>query len=572
MAKKEQGQSTRESVAAKEPTTDTKPRRSARLLAPEENVAAPGELRQRAHAEQGPDGTQFDLTAGKQAEEALRESEQKYRTLFGRAYDGILVADPVTRSLYAANPAICAMLGYSEEELLKLGEKDLHRKEDLPAILVKLSKQLAGETAFALDVPYLRKDGSVLVVDISAAPLTFAGVPCVIGILRDVTDRNKAEAATRRVSLMEATSTLAGGVAHDFNNLMVGVLGNAELLREDLADRPQAMDMLAAISSSARQAGDLAKQLLAFARGGKYSTAPLRLNDIVQDTLRLQDRALPPRIRIERDIEPDLWLVEADRTQLTQVVMNLLINAVEAIKEHGRIVVTTRNVELDESHLSSFPGLQPGMHVYICVQDTGCGMDSETQSRVFEPFFSTKSQGRGLGLAAVDGIIRNHGGYISVFSEPGLGTSFKAYLPKTDQLPDPPRPAVSTIPGGTETVMIIDDEPLVSNVAKRMLERLGYKTLTASNGREAVELARSFAGDIHLAMLDIGMPVMGGAEAFPLLIEARPNLKVLICSGYELDGAAQGLLDAGANAFVQKPFSMADLGPLIRAAFSASEE
>ncbi len=515
-------------------------------------------------------GTQIDITARMQAEDALRESEQKYRTLFERAHDGILVSDVGGERFRAANPAICAMLGYSEDELLKLGVQDIHRQEDLPDVLAKFRQQVSGECRFALDVPFLRKDGSILLADSSAAHLSFSGASCVLGVFRDVTDRSKAKAATLRASLI--TTTLAGGVAHDFNNLMVGVLGNAELLRDAVAGQAEAMEMLAAVSSSARQAGDLAKQLLAFARGGKYSTAPLNLNDIVQDTLRRHDSAFPPRIRIERDIEPDLWLVEADRTQLMQVVMNLLVNAVEAIEGHGRIVVITRNVEPDESFFSSHPGLQAGGHVLLCVEDTGCGIDSETRGKVFEPFFSTKSQGRGLGLAAVDGIISNHGGVISVHTELGLGTTFKAYLPKTDQEPAQQRRSVAKVPDGTETVLIIDDEPMVRNVAKRMLERLGYKTLTANNGHEGVELARSFAGDIHLAILDMGMPVMGGAQAFPLLKEARPDLKVLICSGYELDRAAQELLDAGASAFVQKPFRMADLGPAVRESFSDPEK
>ncbi len=517
------------------------------------------------------DGVIVDITERKQVEEALVESERRYRTVFEHAYDGMLIADIAGTRILAANPAMCAMLGYSENEILKFGAEDVLRKEDLSDVLGKFRQQASGETTFALDVPFLRKDGSVIMTDSAAALLSFGGESCIMGVFRDTTDRKKAEAATIRSSRLEATTTLAGGVAHDFNNLMVGVLGNAEFLRDDIGDRPEAADMLAAIARSARRAGELAQQLLSFARGGKYVTAPMSLNDVIQETLRLQDRTFPPRVRIERDIEPELWLAKADRAQFAQVLMSLLINAVEAIDGHGRVVLTTRNVEIEESFAAPRPGLAAGRYAYLCVEDTGCGMDSETQAKVFEPFFSMKLQGRGLGLAAVYGIVKNHGGYISVYSEPARGAAFKVYLPVTDESPVKRRKSVSNVPTGTGTVLVVDDEPSVIDVTKRMLERLGYRTLTASNGHEAVELAKNFDGDIHLAILDMGMPVMGGAEAFPLLMAARPNLKVVVCSGYELDRAAQALLDAGASAFVQKPFRRADLAPVVRAAIDGSK-
>ena len=280
----------------------------------------------------------------------------------------------------------------------------------------------------------------------------------------------------------------------------------------------------------------------------------------------MQERSFPPRVHIERDIAPDLWNVEADPAQMGQVLMNLCINAVEAIPGNGRILLTTRNVELDSSWAGASPDLPPGRYVYLAVEDTGCGMSAKTLERVFEPFFSTKFQGRGLGLAAVYGIIKNHGGRITVYSEPGQGATFKVYLPATSaEIPAWPKPE-SGIPSGSETLLVIDDEAIVLDATSKMLERLGYQVLCAHNGEEALEIARSFEGDIHLALLDMGMPVMGGAEAWPRLKEIRPGLKVIVCSGYELDASSQALLDGGASAFLQKPFRVTALAQALRRA------
>jgi len=361
---------------------------------------------------------------------------------------------------------------------------------------------------------------------------------------------------------MEATTTLAGGVAHDFNNLMVAVLGNAELLRMQFFGSREALEMIDSIAQAAQRAGDLAQQMLAFARGGKYELRVLNLNDVVKQTLQLQSRAFPPRVVIEKDVEPELWNIEADPAQMSQIIMNLCINAVEAIEGNGSITITTRNTQIEPDE--HYHGVRPGRYVYLSVQDTGRGMSPEIKSHVFEPFYTTKFQGRGLGLAAVYGIVMNHGGDILIYSEPGRGTTFKVYLPATTaairRVTEPKTENLT----GTETVMIIDDEDAVIDVTRRILERLGYSVLVARNGREAIEIAQEFAGDIHVALLDMGMPVMGGTETFPLLRECRPKIRVLICSGYELDAASQALLDAGANGFVQKPFQLRTLGMQIR--------
>jgi CheY-like chemotaxis protein len=375
---------------------------------------------------------------------------------------------------------------------------------------------------------------------------------------------------------------------------MTGIVGNAAFLKDEYLDhldstrRDDVHDMLSTVSRSAQEASQLAKQMLAFARGGKYQPRSINLNDTVDEVLNLQvqDQALPTGVRIDRHTALDLWDVEADATQMSQMFLNLFTNAVEAIEcmatledaepvQHT-ITITTQNTILDQAFcqrarsIRPHPELEPGPYVCMSVRDTGCGMDEEVLSRLFEPFFSTKFQGRGLGLAAVYGIVRNHNGHILVNSNQGGGATFRVYLPaKTEQLHSAeltsPRPVPQDI-SGTETILVVEDDKLVLEMITKLLTRLGYSVLVANNGQEAVEIAQTFDGEIHLVLLDMGMPIMGGAQTYPLLRQARPATKVIIYSGYELDATAQALLDAGVSAFVQKPFQMSVLGAEIRKA------
>ncbi len=380
----------------------------------------------------------------------------------------------------------------------------------------------------------------------------------------DITLRKQSEEAINRAARMEATATLAGGIAHDFNNLMVGVLSGADLLGNNTSNDATANKLLGTIKSSAKKASDLAQMMLAYARGGKYLPQPLNLNDLLQEPMRQQDRAYPVRVRVECRVEPSLWNTIADRVQMTQVLMNLSINGIEAIEGQGRLVITTRNVVLDEASVRVHPGLTIGDHVCLSVEDTGCGISEENRARIFEPFFSTKRQGRGLGLAAVYGIIENHNGHIGVQSEKGRGTTFEVYLPATHIGKKRPSNIGALDLRGNETILIVDDDEMVQSMTKMILEQKGYRVLTADHGHEALEMCKGFDGNIDVALLDMGMPVMGGVETYSEMIQLRPRLKVIICSGYELDAAAQTLLDAGASAFIQKPFRTADLAREIR--------
>ena len=347
-------------------------------------------------------------------------------------------------------------------------------------------------------------------------------------------------------------------------------------------------------------AGELAQKMLAYARGGKYRPQVINLNGNVLEALELEEGSFPPSVAIEHELESDLWPVRADPNQMNQVIMNLSINAVEAIEERstqepggssdrrrtdalgapafqGRILITTRNIEVDADFARQQPGLDAGAYVCVAVEDNGKGMSPDVQARVFEPFFTTKFQGRGLGMAAVYGIVKNHNGAIAVHSEENEGSVLTVYLPAVNAAADDEATDLSAtvpveerrirrapLPRGSETILVIDDEEMVLAVARELLEDLGYTVLLAHNGQEAVDLARIREDPIHLSILDLGMPVMGGVQAYPLLMEAQPAMKVVICSGYGLNPAAQGLLDAGADAFVQKPFLAENLVGQIR--------
>ncbi|MBI4861835.1 MAG: response regulator, partial [Candidatus Riflebacteria bacterium] len=373
-------------------------------------------------------------------------------------------------------------------------------------------------------------------------------------LLDDLSDRKRAEAAVVKSARMEVASTLASGIAHDFNNLMQAILGNAELLGLDLADHPGAQGMLSLICNAAEQGGQLAQQMLAYARGGKRDPRLISINDTVQEAVRLQARHCPSKIQVECDLDRDAHKVNADPSQLSQVVMHLLLNAVEAISGAGKIAVSTRNITISKED-SVRLRFQPGAYVCLTVRDTGCGMPPEVLSKVFEPFFSTKGQGRGLGLAAAFGIVAGHDGRITVQSTAGQGTTFRVYLAAAFARPVP---VVSPErrPAGGETILLIDDDEGVLEVVNQGLRRFGYVVLVAPSGQKAVELAKSWTGRIDLAILDMEMPGLGGLAAFPLLTQARPAMKILICSGNAFDESAQALLDGGAGGFLQKPLRL----------------
>ena len=369
-------------------------------------------------------------------------------------------------------------------------------------------------------------------------------------------EKRKLEERFKQMERLEGIGTLAGGVAHDFNNLLMGIQGNVSLMLVGLDEAHPNYEKLRSIESCVSAGSELTRQLLGFARGGKYLVKPVNLNQVIQNTARMFGRTRKEISMVEK-IDPDVWTVMADQGQIEQVLLNIYINAWQAMPDGGHIYVETRNKELDAGSAKNFD-VEPGRYVRISVADTGVGMDEATQKRIFEPFFTTKEIGRGtgLGLASVYGIVTNHGGAVDFVSRLGQGTTFYLYLPACDVDVAETTPAAAAYPRGSETILLVDDEAVVLDVNKPMLEELGYKVLTARSGRAAVEIFEKEQAGIDMVVLDLIMPGMSGGEVFARIRAIRPDIKVLLSSGYSLSGESEELLERGCAGFIQKPFNL----------------
>jgi CheY-like chemotaxis protein len=363
---------------------------------------------------------------------------------------------------------------------------------------------------------------------------------------------------------MEAIGTLAGGIAHDFNNLLMGIQGRTSLMLLDADSGHPHYEHLKGIEVYVKSAADLTRQLLGFARGGRYEVKATDLNDLLKRSAEMFGRTRK-EIMIHTRFMADLWPVEADRGQIEQVLLNLFVNAWQSMPGGGDLFLETRNVHLQEKDVKAH-GLKEGRYVRISVTDTGMGMDEKTRERIFEPFFTTKEMGRGtgLGLASAYGIIRNHGGMIRVNSQPGKGATFILDLPASSKEAATEKTEAQEMPGGTETVLLVDDEELVLQVGEGMLRALGYTVLLARSGMEAVACYREKAAEVHLVILDLIMPRMGGGETYDALKKIHPGGRVLLSSGYSIDGQAQEILDRGCDGFIQKPFDLLSLSRKLR--------
>lgn len=386
------------------------------------------------------------------------------------------------------------------------------------------------------------------------------------GVARDITDRKRLEAQLLQAQKMKAIGTLAGGIAHDFNNLLMGIEGHTSLMFLDIdADHPHC-EHVSGIEDMVKRGAHLTKQLLGFARGGKYEVKPTDLNDLVEKSAEMFGRT-KKEIRIHTKCEKDVWTVSVDRAQIEQVLLNLYVNAWQAMPGGGDIYIRADNFILDENSARTF-GARPGNYVRLSVTDTGVGIDEEVQQRIFEPFFTTREIGRGtgLGLASAYGIIKNHGGIINVYSVKGQGTTFTIYLPSAKGLisEQNPEEREKEIQKGHETLLLVDDEAIIIGVGRDMLTALGYEVMLARSGQEAIEIYKKNKDKIALIILDMIMPDMNGGDAYDTLQEINPNIMVLLSSGYSIDGQASEILERGCNGFIQKPFSMSQLSEAIR--------
>ena len=497
---------------------------------------------------------------------ALRASEEQYRALFENTPYPMWVFDLETHRLLAVNSAAIAHYGYRREEFLALKIEDLRAPEDIPALEQHLATKEAG---YHTTGPWRhrKKDGTLIEVQTSGHEITFAGRRAELVVIDDVTERKRLEEQFRQAQKMEAVGRLAAGVAHDFNNLLTAILGTTDLMIEDLpADDPDREGLLD-IRGAAERAAVLTRQLLTFSRQQVVSPRMLRLNELITDLVKLLRRLLGEDVTIASALAPDCGAVKADPGQLEQVLVNLAVNARDAMPNGGRLTIETRNVDLDADYPTERVMIPAGRYVMLAVTDNGTGMDAQTNARIFEPFFTTKpvGKGTGLGLATVYGVVQQTGGYIWLYSELGHGTSFKIYLPRVDA--DGPQPAEeeqrASALDGSETVLVAEDEEAVRLIIAKALEARGYRVLSARDGTEALELAAGH-GRIDLLVTDVVMPDMNGRELSRRFTEARPNLRTLYLSGYTDDAMLhRGVLQEGV-AFLQKPFSLGALARKVR--------
>jgi CheY-like chemotaxis protein len=363
---------------------------------------------------------------------------------------------------------------------------------------------------------------------------------------------------------MEAIGTLAGGIAHDFNNLLMGIQGCASLmlLNKDIS-HPE-YDKLRSIEQQVQSGAALTKQLLGFARSGRYEIKPVEINEILEKTSIMFNRTRK-EIIIEKNFRKDLWVVEADQGQIEQILINLYVNAWQAMPGGGTIYLETENIVLNEHYETSF-SIKPGNYVKIIVTDTGIGMDENTRQRIFEPFFTTKEMGRGtgLGLATVYGIVKGHGGIINVYSEKGYGTTFNIYLPATTKNITVEKTVERQILNGSETVLLVDDEDIIIDVSRQILETLGYKVLVAKSGQEAIGIFEKQSEHIDVVILDMVMPEMNGGEIFDVLRAINTDTKIILSSGYSMNDLATKIMERGCHAFIQKPFGIDQLSQKLR--------
>ena len=515
-----------------------------------------------------------DVTERKQALEALLESEEKFRLISEQSLLALgIIQDGCIKY---ANEMYSRVTGYSLREIYEWEPYGYSRtvyKDDLPFVMAQSRKKQAGDADVKnhYRLRGVTKSGAIVWWDLYSKSVSYHGRPADLFALIDITEKVQSEEARKglerqlqNAQKMEAIGTLAGGIAHDFNNLLAGIQGRISLMLMGKDAVCADFEHLKEIESHIDSATRLTRQLLAFAKGGKYEVTPTDLNGLIQDQNRMFGRTRK-EISIHGTYEENLWTVEVDRGQLEQAVLNLYVNAWQAMDAGGEIYVATENAVLDAQYPRPHD-VKPGKYVKLSVRDTGVGMDREIQEKIFDPFFTTKEMGRGtgLGLASTYGIIKNHGGFIDVESQKGQGTTFTLYLPASQKKIFPEKKPTEELLRGSETILFVDDEEILTAFAEDLLGRLGYTVLIAKSGEEALAIYEKNKGRIDMVLLDMIMPGMSGGETYDNLKSLNPHIKALLSSGYSIDGQAAAILDRGCNGFIQKPFKMKQLSQKLR--------
>jgi two-component system cell cycle sensor histidine kinase/response regulator CckA len=510
-----------------------------------------------------------DITSRHHAEAALQESEARFRDMAELLPETIFEIN-LHGSLTYANKSGFNQFQYTPEDLEKgLNLEAIIDPSDHERLKQNASRILGGEDMGLYEYTALRKDGSRFPVMARWAAILREGRPAGLrGFLIDISDRKRLEEQFQQAQRIESIGTLAGGIAHDFNNLLMGIQGRIQLIQQDTDPAAPQTDHLRSIVDHVRSATRLTAQLLGFARAGKYDPKATDLNALIEKTVDMFGRTRK-ELRIHQGLDDDLLSAVVDRSQIEQVLLNLFVNAWQAMPEGGDIVVETRNSRLSEQEKRLY-SLAPGDYAAITVSDTGVGMDAKTQERIFEPFFSTRPRGRGtgLGLASAYGIIRNHNGAIHVTSSPGHGAAFTILLPAVECEVESDILPAQEIPLGTETILLVDDEEMILAVATDLLETLGYRVIPAKGGFAALSAYTEKGKEIDLVLLDLIMPDQSGKETFSQLKAMNPQVRVLLSSGYSLDDDAAAIMRQGCKGFIQKPFDLEKLSNKIREVLS----
>jgi len=535
-----------------------------RLLHRDGSVRWVADRRQMIYGEDGKlkwvDGLILDITDRKRSDVALRLTQ----FTVDRGSEATYWMGPDGRLLYA-NDRACEVLGYSREELLSMAIQDIN-PEFPPERWPFHWDGLRRRRTFSGESMHRAKDGHLIPVEISANFIEFDGKEYNCVYARDITERKNLEEQLRKSQKMQAMGLLAGGIAHDFNNLLTGILGYASLLSHKGEGAPEITKAAGIIQRSAERASQLTAQLLGFAEQGKNLNIPVELGGVIASVTDVLERTQDPNIRVVVSLRPEGGCVLGDPSQLDQVVMNLAINACDAMPGGGQLKITTEPVTLDEAFCRERDWMTPGRYLVLSVADTGVGISPENLERIFDPFFTTKAQGKGtgLGLSMVFGIVKNHGGCVDVRSALGVGAVFRVFLPEsTESAPRKIEGMDPALPRGRGRILLVDDQEPVREVAKDMLEALGYEVITASDGLEGISRYRDLWREIDLVILDMIMPNMSGGDCFRRMKEINPKTRVVLSSGYSMDGAIQAVMNEGILAFIQKPYRLEELSRVV---------
>ena len=514
----------------------------------------------------------------KRSEEEHLASEEQYRLLFDSNPHSMWVYDQETFAFLAVNDAALRHYGYSREEFLAMTALDIRPPEEVAAFKEGQERQARhGAPSYYSrhTFKHRKKSGAIIEVDIAANAILFQGRRAWLLLATDVTEKRTLEAQLLQSQKMESMGRLAGGVAHDFNNLLGIITGYGDLLRRRVTADPRLTKYVDDIVKAAERAAGLTRQLLAFSRQQVLQPRILDLNPVVDETQKMLRRVIGEDIQLVTVLDENLAPVKADAGQMDQILMNLAVNARDAMPRGGRLTIETANVALDESYARQHAGVEPGRYVMLAISDTGHGMTPEVRSRIFEPFFTTKDPGKGtgLGLATVHGIVKQSGGHIFVYSEPGHGTSFKIYLPRADAAEvatPPPESTAAQLPQGSETIVLVEDEESLRELIRECLETTGYTVLEARHGADALEICERHEGPVHLLITDVVMPNMSGRELGERVRAVRPDIRVLYMSGYTDDAVVRHGVLAQDMAFLQKPFTAEALARKVRACLETS--